>query len=70
MYVSDGVYGRILRWLQGVIEPIVVVGEKGTGNASNQLHCGGDMSFDREGNLYVLEVENHRVQRFSIEQGG
>jgi hypothetical protein len=40
VYVSDGGDGRMLRWLQVVIQPVVVVGEKGTGNASNQLHCG------------------------------
>ena len=62
VYVSDDASGRILRWIKGSTQPIL-------GNASNQLNGGGAISFDREGNLYVVDFGNHRVQRFSIDQG-
>ena len=69
VYVSDGASGRILRWIKGSTQPGVVVGQPILGNASNQFNGGGDISFDREGNLYVVDFGNHRVQRFSIDQG-
>lgn len=39
---------------------------KGTGNATNQLNKPADLAFDMTGNLYVLDMENNRVQMFEL----
>ncbi|CAF4139482.1 unnamed protein product, partial [Adineta steineri] len=36
----------------------------GKGNQSNQMSCPTGLSFDDEGNLYVADYKNHRVQKF------
>jgi hypothetical protein len=37
---------------------------------SNQFSGLAGLSFDREGNLYVADWENHRIQKFEIEWSG
>jgi DNA-binding beta-propeller fold protein YncE len=46
----------------------VILGGNGTGPGKNQLSFPRGLSFDRDGNLYVGDQRNHRVQRFSIKQ--
>ncbi|CAF1336001.1 unnamed protein product [Didymodactylos carnosus] len=45
----------------------VIVGGNGEGKQANRLHYPAGLSFDRHGNLYVIDKWNHRVQRFSID---
>ncbi|CAF4329462.1 unnamed protein product, partial [Rotaria magnacalcarata] len=45
----------------------VIVGGNGEGAGANQFNYPTGLSFDRHGNLYVVDQSNHRVQRFSIE---
>ncbi|CAF5053114.1 unnamed protein product, partial [Rotaria socialis] len=45
----------------------VIVGENGRGGGANQFIEPFGLSFDRQGNLYVADFNNNRVQRFSIE---
>ena len=68
VYVSDDFSGRILRLPQGGTRATVVVGENRSGNTSYQIDGGGDISFDRDGNLYVVDIRNHRVQRFNVDR--
>ncbi|CAF1298535.1 unnamed protein product, partial [Rotaria magnacalcarata] len=58
---------RVMRWTQGAKQGTVIVGGNGKGAGANQLNDPIGLSFDQHGNLYVVDLNNHRVQRFSIE---
>jgi hypothetical protein len=48
-------------------EGTIVAGGNGCGKQANQLNCPVGLSFDGERNLYVVDHENHRVQKFVID---
>ncbi|CAF2221502.1 unnamed protein product, partial [Rotaria magnacalcarata] len=55
-------------WTQGdKKQGTVFVGGNGYGEEANQFNGPAGLSFDRHGNLYVVDMGNARVQRFSIE---
>ncbi|CAF1526781.1 unnamed protein product [Rotaria sordida] len=68
VYVADTSNHRIIRWPKGATQGSVIVGGNGAGRQSNQLTSPVGLSFDRHGNLYVVDYENDRVQKFNIEQ--
>ena len=57
-----------MRWSRGATQGTVVVGGNGEGEGANQFKGPTGLSFDRQGNLYVADMVNNRVQRFSIEK--
>ncbi|CAF4862221.1 unnamed protein product, partial [Rotaria socialis] len=58
----------VMRWTQGdKKQSTVIVGGNGSGAGANQFNFPAGLSFDRYGNLYVVDHNNARVQRFSIE---
>jgi hypothetical protein len=59
-----------MRWCKGASQGNVIVGGNGEGEQANQFRYPGDLSFDRQGNLYVTDYYNHRVQRFTIDRSG
>jgi sugar lactone lactonase YvrE len=63
IYVADPSNERVIRWCKGAEEGTVVVG----GNGSNQLVYPTRLSFDREGNLYVVDWRNNQIQKFEIQ---
>jgi sugar lactone lactonase YvrE len=65
--VADFGNARIMRWMKGATQGNIIVDGNGQGEQSNQLNRPIGLSFDRHGNLYVVEYENHRVQKFSID---
>jgi sugar lactone lactonase YvrE len=67
VYVADTGNDRIMRWVKGSSQGSVIAGGNGFGGQSNQLGNPVGLSFDRQGNLYVAEHYNHRVQKFEIE---
>ncbi|CAF2153662.1 unnamed protein product, partial [Rotaria magnacalcarata] len=68
LYVADSWNHRVLRWTQGdKKQGTVIEGGNGQGAGTNQLIYPVGLSFDRHGNLYVVDGGNERVQRFSIE---
>ncbi|CAF2019593.1 unnamed protein product, partial [Rotaria magnacalcarata] len=68
LYVADRGNHRVMRWTQGdKKQGSVVVGGNGEGAGANQFKHPAGLSFDRHGNLYVVDEYNNRVQRFSIE---
>ncbi|CAF4791420.1 unnamed protein product [Rotaria magnacalcarata] len=68
LYVADSWNHRVMRWTQGdKKQGTVIVGGNGSGAGANQFIYPVGLSFDRHGNLYAADSNNHRVQRFSIE---
>ncbi|CAF4935242.1 unnamed protein product, partial [Rotaria socialis] len=68
LYVADQGNHRVMRWTQGdKKQGTVIVGGNGYGAGANQFYFLVGLSFDRHGNLYIADWNNHRVQRFSIE---
>ena len=43
-----------------------VAGGFGNGNASNQLWTPFSLSFDSDGNIFVADGTNHRIQKFIL----
>ncbi|CAF0971364.1 unnamed protein product [Adineta steineri] len=66
VYVADTSNHRIVRWQHGETEGDTIAGGNGRGKASNQLHDPFDLSFDNNGNLFVSDSNNHRVQFFNL----
>ncbi|CAF1031891.1 unnamed protein product [Adineta steineri] len=52
---------------EGSCEGSIVVGENGKGAKPNQFRYPTDLSFDVQGNLYVVDHGNHRIQKFYID---
>ncbi len=56
-----------MRWDKGAIQGKIVLGGNREGKQENQLNHSYGLSFDRQGNLYVVDYYNHRIQRFDID---
>jgi sugar lactone lactonase YvrE len=68
VYVAEGGNNhRVTRWPKGETRGIVVVSGNGCGNATNQFKRPSEVSFDRRRNMYVVDFDNHGVQRFKLE---
>ncbi|CAF1353517.1 unnamed protein product [Adineta steineri] len=52
-----------MRWCEEKEEGEIVVGGNDKGN---QLYGPAGLSFDDEGNLYVADYYNHRIEKFEI----
>ncbi len=57
-----------MRWSKGATQGKIVVGGNGQGQQANQLSSPIGLSFDQEGNLYVVDCENLRIQKFNIDR--
>ncbi|CAF4286899.1 unnamed protein product, partial [Rotaria sordida] len=55
-------------WPRGAISGNVIVGDRGEGSRSDQLSEPSDLSFDSDGNLYVVDSGNNRVQKYPIDK--
>ena len=57
-----------MRWMKGATEGNIIVGGNGEeANPTNSIGPVG-LSFDRHGNLYVVDNGNHRIQKFNIDR--
>lgn len=61
------VVGRKTWWSKRVQEGTIIAGGNGQGTNSNQFNGPLHVSFDDQSNMYVVDFENHRVQRFDVE---
>jgi len=66
VYVAEAGNNRIMRWSKGATQGNVIVGGNGQGGQLNQLSWPAGLSLDLQGNLYVADFSNHRVQTFII----
>ncbi|CAF1021535.1 unnamed protein product [Rotaria sordida] len=61
LYVADDSNNRIMCWPEGAKQGSVVIDGK-----SGQWKGADGLSFDRYGNLYVVNVDSYRVRRFNL----
>ena len=70
VYVAD--YGNFTVFRNGLpgssSSGVTVAGGNGPGSAANQIYYPSDVKVDGDGNIYVLEEANHRVQKFPARQ--
>lgn len=68
IYVTDsGTTHRVMRWCKGAMQGSIVVGGNGQGDQPNQFSGPIDLAFDEQGNVYVSDYWNHRIQKFEID---
>ncbi|CAF3942695.1 unnamed protein product [Rotaria sordida] len=71
IYIADMINHRIVRWKEGETQGEVLCGISGeSGNSTYHLDRPKSLAFDVEGNLYVADVGNSRVQKFTINNTG
>ncbi|CAF3427295.1 unnamed protein product [Rotaria socialis] len=67
IYVADYYNHRVMRWYKDASHGNIIAGNRYLpGNNANKLNGPEGLAFDKHGNLYVADSNNHRVQRFSI----
>ncbi len=64
--LADTYNHRVMRWLEGSREGSIIIGGNGCGQQPNQFNYLTGLSFDRQGNLYVVDYNNYRIQKFDI----
>ena len=66
LYVTDEKNNYVVwKLLKDAINATVIAGLKGlNGSNSSQLNYPNDVCVDKEGNLYVSDTNNHRIQKF------
>jgi hypothetical protein len=66
MWLMDG----IMCWVKGATQGSIIVGENVIGVQPSQHNGPIGLSFDRHGNLYVIDNGNNRVPKFNLEFNG
>ena len=67
VYVTDYGNHRIMKWLRNASNGTLVAGISGSfGTTARQLNNPSGIRFDKNGDMYVSEYSNNRVQRFTI----
>lgn len=67
VYVADHRNNRVMRWYKDASQGESIAGGKYlAGNSASQLNGPEGLTFDTYGNLYVVDSNNHRIQRFNI----
>ena len=66
VYVDDSSNDRIMRWLKESKEGSIIVGGNGPEKQSNQFQLLRGLSFDRQGNICIVDCNNHRAQKIEI----
>jgi len=66
IYIADQGNSRIQQWAPGATSGITVAGQSGgaSGTGANQLSGASGVYIDRNGNIYVADLSNSRVQEF------
>ena len=56
-----------MRWMKGATEGELLLGGNIEGSQKNQFNLPASISSDGQGNLYVVDRDNHRIQRFDLQ---
>ncbi|CAF1209642.1 unnamed protein product [Adineta steineri] len=69
MFIADSYNHRIVKWKIGDSRGSVIVGSNstGSGNGLNQLNNPTSLKLDSSGNLYVVDSDNSRVQKYIVD---
>ncbi len=59
---------QVKKWAKNAKNAVTIIGDiNGGGNRSDQLSNPRGLVFDKDGNIYVSDTYNHRIQKFIIE---
>ncbi len=59
---------QVKKWAKNAKYAVTIIGDiNGGGNRSDQLSNPRGLVFDKDGNIYVSDTYNHRIQKFIIE---
>ncbi|CAF5089418.1 unnamed protein product, partial [Rotaria sp. Silwood1] len=64
MYVSDWNNHRVMKWMEGAKQGVVVAGGQGQGNGLTQLSSPQGVVVDQLGTVYVADRGNNRIMRW------
>ncbi|CAF1474254.1 unnamed protein product, partial [Rotaria sp. Silwood1] len=64
VYVCDGNNHRVMKWMEGAKQGIVVAGGQGKGNGLTQLSYPRGVVVDQLGTVYVADEWNNRIMRW------
>jgi sugar lactone lactonase YvrE len=64
VYVSDCYNDRVMKWVKGAKEGIIVAGGHGLGKSFRELARPKGIIVDQLGSIYVADYLNHRVMRW------
>ena len=64
IYISDSDNHRILKWIKGAKQGIVVAGGNGKGNGLHQLAHPRGIALHPNGDLYIADTSNNRIVRW------
>ncbi|CAF1179933.1 unnamed protein product [Adineta ricciae] len=70
MFIVDTLNHRVLLWLEGSRYGRTIIGNGTAGNSDEQLNSPSQIRFDADYNLYVVDTNNCRVQRFDLISNG
>ncbi|CAF0871819.1 unnamed protein product [Rotaria sordida] len=70
MFIADTFNHRILVWTNGTRQGRVIAGDNTPGNNAFQLNNPTQIRFDSNYNLYVVDTNNSRIQRFDLISNG
>jgi DNA-binding beta-propeller fold protein YncE len=70
MFIADTFNHRILVWLNGALQGRIIAGNGTAGNSVFQLNNPSQIRFDSDYNLYVVDTNNSRIQRFDLISNG
>lgn len=67
LYVSDALMNRVTKWTPGATVGITVAGSNtgASGSAANLLEGPQNICIDANGNLYIADRWNHRIQKWA-----
>ena len=65
VYLSDYGNRRILKWVPGASEAVLVAGGNGVGSATNQISLPTGLYVDSDLNLFVLDEGNYRITKWA-----
>jgi len=64
LYVSDWSNHRVMKWMKGAKEGVIVAGGQGQGSSLKQLSYPQGIFVDKSGSLYVADSANDRIVRW------